>query len=557
VAFLLLLFFALPLHAAITTSALTGRVMAGDAPAAGATVTATSRATQLTRTATTNARGTYWLGALTPGQYDVSFSRTGLTSLTRPVTVELGRVARADARLEPSEDEESVQSTAKTVSVAETTTISTHFSADELERVPLRRDVFTAFELAPVLFGGETILDDSNVFFPSLLGEEALDEVTVLRAAQPVELDGVGGGVILARTRSGTDAFSLSLRGTWSTHQGGGHVLEGAGGGRVVPERLWFFAAGWGGDPTDIRLQKLRGYTLKANAQAGASHHFVGSRLDSDARFRVSNLGTFDLGTTATALRYTGVLNERLIGEAVVSSSRGESEDFHVDADEVAAKISYRAGDHVLAAGGNEDALFVSDRWSVGPWVIDAGVRRDDHFTLPRVAAAFDLQSNRGSHAIVASWGEYVTPPAPAQPGPPRTPVMRIATIGYTSSLESTGAARVDVLHYEGALEMDQIQLDARYRMFDRFEAGGSYVYTRGSEGFPEHAGTALVGLQLPIGGREFAIMALERYDSRTWRTDAGVRYEIPFRRVALTLAADANDLAEAAEYRLWARIRR
>src|SRR5688500_15318455 len=157
---LLLLPFTFPLFANLTSSALTGRVTVGDAPAAGATVTATSRATQAVRTATTNARGTYWIGALTPGLYDITFSRAGLTSLSHPAMIELGRIARSDARREPSEDEETVMSTVTTVSVAETTAITTHFWADELDRAPLRRDVSAAATLSPTPLEIEAILDD-------------------------------------------------------------------------------------------------------------------------------------------------------------------------------------------------------------------------------------------------------------------------------------------------------------------------------------------------------------------------------------------------------------
>ncbi len=551
-----------PLFADLTQSALTGEVKIGNAPAAGVTITATSRATQTSRTATTNARGRYWIGALTPGAYDITFSRAGLTSLTRPVIIQLGRIARADARLEISADEESVQSTATTVSVAESTVISTHWSADELERTPLRRDVITAIVLSPVFPRADTILNDATVFAPSLLGEEALDEVTVVRGAQPIELDSVGSSVILARTRSGSHEFTALLRGTYSTRDDGGYVLESASGGRIVPQRLWFFASGWAGDPADLGLQKLRGLTVKADAQAGAAHHLTASHFDADAKTSL-----FQFGTTTSSLRYTGVLQERLVAEAIVSRARVGSGDFRQSGDEAAAKVSYRVGDHVVSAGGsrsdhienNLEAFFVSDRWSAGPWTVDAGVRRDEQRTTSRVAAAFDLQSERGSHAIVASWGEYLETPFVLGPGlPPRSPVLRLDTLCSSSSLESTGAARVDVLHYDGALELDQVQLDARYRMFDRLEAGGSYVYTRGDRlFFPEHLATARVGVQVPLAGHEFAATILERYDSDTWRTDVGVRYEIPYRRVALTVAADAHDVLEASEYRLWARIRR
>jgi hypothetical protein len=568
----LALFLTFPLHAAMTSSALTGRVMVGDAAARKVTVTVVLRSTQTTRSATTNARGTYWLGALTPGQYDVTFSRAGLTSLTRPVTIELGRIARADAKLEPSEDEESVTSTATTVSVANTTAVTTHFTAEELERIPLRRDVTAAEALSPVLRESETIVDDMAMFFPSLLGEDALEEVTVIRGAQPIELDRFGSSVILARTRSGVDELYFSLRGTHPTNGGGGFVLESTSGGPILPERLWFFAAGWGGDATDVRLQKLRGYAAKLTAQAGASHHLIASHIDADARF-----SAFHLGSSASSLRYTGVLHQRLTAEAIASRSNGDSEDIHLRDDAVAVKVSYRIADHVISAGashgnqwttGDVDALFLSDRWASGRWTVDAGVRHDDEHTMTRVALAFDLRSSQGSHALVASWGEYLEAPRAAQPGAPsaghtRTPVLRVAGFGYTSSLESSGTARIDLFHYEGARAMDQLQADVRYRLFDRFEAGGSYVYTRTDDAglfgleIPEHLASVRIGLQLPVAGHELAAMAFERYDSVDWTTDLGIRYEIPFRRVALTLAADATHVFDASEFRLWARIRR
>lgn len=553
------LLFTLPVHAAITSSALTGRVTVGDVPARNATVTLVLRSTQTSRTATTNARGTYWLGALTPGQYDVTFSRAGLTSLTRPVMVELGRVARADAKLEPSEDEESVTSTATTVSVANLTAVTTHFTAEELERIPLRRDVNAAEALTPVLRGSETIVDDTAMFYPSLLGEDALEEVTIVRGAQPIELDRAGNSVILARTRSGVDELFVSLRGTHSTHGDGGNVLESASGGRIVPERLWFFAAGWGGDPTDIGLRKLRGFAAKLTAQTGASHQLIASHIDADAR-----APEFHLGSSASSLRYTGVIDQRLTVEGIVSRSNGDSENVRLSDDVVAAKVSYRIADHVISAGGSDvDKVFLSDRWASGRWTVDAGVRHDDDRTLTRIALAFDLRSAQGSHALVANWGEYFDVPQAATPGPARTPVLRIAGIGYTSSLESQGTARIDLFHYEGAREMDQAQADLRYRLFDRFEAGGSYVYSRTDdpgpfgELIPEHLASVRVGLQLPVAGHELAAMAFERYDSLNWTTDLGIRYEIPYRRVAFTLAADASNVLDATEFRLWTRIRR
>lgn len=568
IALLLTLLLVFPVFAQLTPTALTGVVTAGDTPAINATITATSRATQATRTTTADASGRYWIGAMTPGMYDITFSRAGLTSLSRPAMIELGRITRADARLEPSEDEETITSTATTVSVAETTAITTHFWSDELERVPQRRDVLTAASLSPTPFAGATLIDDATLFLPTLLGEEALDEVTIVRGAMPVELDGAGGSVILARTRSGTDAFALSLRDTYATNDGGGHTIESTSAGRIVPDRLWFFAAGWGGEPRDTGLRKLRGLALKATANVNASHQLIASHIGAGGSTRA-----IDLDTSTTALRYTGVFNDRLTGEAIVSRAEasagppphpalspvtGGEGGVRGERDDIAAKLAYHFGDHVITAGGDDretSALYVSDRWSAGRWVVDAGVRHDDAGTRPRVAALFDLQSERGSHALVASWGEYTE----------NARTLRVATFGYTSSLESSGAARIDVFHFTGARDFDQIQADARYRLFDRFEAGGSYTYSRGDDAPLEHLATARIGVQIPFAGHELAAMFLERYDSQTWTTSFGVRYDFPVRRIGLTVAADATNLFDTEPaifeeteraFRFWVRAR-
>jgi hypothetical protein len=550
-ALLLALLLAFPVHATIVSSALTGRVIVDDKPVTGATVTIALRAAKSVRTATTNKRGTYWIAALTPGIYDVTFSRAGLTSLTRPVTIELGRVARADAKLDVSADEESVTSTAITVSVANTTAITTHYSADELERIPLRRDVSTAETLSPVLPFNEVILNDTVMFHPTLLGEEALDETTVVRGAQSIELGRFGSSVILARTRSGRDDLFLSLRETYYAGEDDGHVVEAAAGGAAVRDRLWFFGSGWGGDARDLRVRNLRGITAKLTAQASESHHLTATHTDAQAK-----LSLFEIATTASALRYTGVFDQKLTAEAV--ASRADSEHPQLRDDVVSAKVSYRAADHVVSIGGDRgtltdvDAYFLSDRWASGRWTVDAGIRLEDERTLTRVAFAFDLRSEQGSHAVVASWGEYLEAPQAQSTSPARPPVLRVASVGYTSSLESSGTARIDLFRYEGSRTMDQVQTDVRYRLFDRFEAGGSYVYTRNGEPelfgqeIPEHLVSARMGVQLPFAGREFSAMVLERYDATNWVTDLGIRYEIPIHRVSVTLAGDATNAFSA-----------
>jgi hypothetical protein len=572
---LLFLLFTFPVFAGITSSALTGRVMIDGQPAANVTVTATGASLQQPRVTTTNARGVYWLGALPPGPCNVTFSRAGTITLTRTADVRLARVARADAVLTPSEEEESVTSTATTNTVADTTAITTHFSGEELDRLPVRRDVGSVFSLTPS-GGGEILIDDAPMIFPQFLGEEVLEEVTVVRGAIPVELDHLEPGVFTARTRSGAEEFSLSVRDTWSTRNGGGNVLESAAGGRIVPGRLWFFAAGWGGEPTDINLRRLRGLELKLTAQPHASHNLTAAWMDTEGGIPAFNPGsppaTFDIDSSVLSLRYSGVLGPRWTAEANAGRLEGGFNSFGFDSDFWSGKLSYRLGDHVLSAGARNDerfrdtGFFAADRWAVGRWTVDAGARRENDFTLPRIAATYDLHGD-GTRAVSASWGEYAPPLVAAQPfpfpDPPTIQPTRVATLGFASAIGVSGFARADILHVDsyGDLEYDQLQLDSRYRLFDRFEVGATWLHTESDLPYlTDNIANAWAGAQLPLFGHEFGATLLERYVAGRGSTDVAVQYMLPVARFGLTLAAEGTDLfdqfGDGSGFRFWARVR-
>lgn len=499
----LALLLALSASASVTTTALTGRVLSGDAPAAGVTVSVTSPALQHARTTTTNAHGLYWLGALPPGVYEVSFSRAGLSSLIRPALLELGRIARADARLEINEDEDAVTSTAVPLSVVDDPTITSHFDAGELDRLPLVFDVLSAAFLAP---GQRKTLyvDDAPLRSASFIGYEVTDELTVFRGALPLEF--AESDAVALRTRSGGEEFTLSIRDTFFGD--GDHVFETASGGRIVTERLWFFASGWGGVE--------EGMSLKLSAQPGVAHNLVATYFDA---------GSEDVA----ALRYSGVFGERLTVEAI-----GTSEDF------VNARASYVVRDHVLTGGASDDALYAYDRWSRGRFALRGGVRFEDDQLMPRAAASFDVRGN-GRQTLSASYGEYASG-------------EELVTAGFATAIGSTGIARIDYLRRDGE---NELQLEARYHLFGRLHTGGSYTYA--DEEFFEHRGNAWVGAQLPVGEHEIGATVLERYEREEWLTDIGVRYSLPVSRFRLTIGGDVSDVMNdsaflARGWRIWLR---
>lgn len=561
----------------IATSSITGRVTIGGKGAAGVSVRAESPALQHPRTTITGPRGTYWLGALPPGEYDVTFSLTGHTTMTRHVIAELARVARSDATLELNADEESVTSTATTPNVTETTAVTTHFDDAMLDRLPLGRTGNLELFFDPAV-GTLATLDGLPWFLSGAFeSEELLEQATAVRGGGAVDSLSIAGNTLELRSRQGREDFFFSLRGTTSNTYGARQWFEGTAGGPVVRERLWFFAAGWGGE---TRYDSdLRGLNTKLHAQLGASHHLDASYSGSDQTIGVTgDISSLWLQHTAVAgPRFTWETYAARAGYGRLFSDRWSQAEF------LSTRASYvaptRGGDHVVTGGWTEwgkafdyRAFFLNDRWSSSRWVVNAGLRYEDYAPggefLPRGSVTYDLRGD-GRRALAASYGEYAYSSDAS-----RIQRMRITSLGYVTAIGVSGTMRVDVLRRaSGASSTDSIQLDARYRLFDRFEAGAIYGYERGYAFRSQHANVWL-GLELPVGNHEIGVTVLQRrldlYNPGTgsdvgYPTDIALRYSIPLRRVRLSLAADAINafrygepgLTVPRELRFWARLSR
>jgi Carboxypeptidase regulatory-like domain len=546
----LLLMLALPAFANITSSSLTGRAQIGGAPASGVTVTVTSPVLQAPRTTLTDARGRYWLDTLPPGVYDVTFSLAAHTTLTKRAVLDLARVARADAMLEPNPDEDATTSTAVTVSVADTIFPTTHFDDRALDRLPTGR--LGSASLAPGSRYGNAVVD--GVPGGAITSEDTIEQMTIVNGVSPVEWETLAGSAIALRTRSGGEELFFTLRDTITSDDDDfEHFGEGTAGGRIVPERLWFFAGAWHGREAYPGSPRFEGVLAKLDGQLGSSHHLGLSYSDTRQAFGPSG---FDYDTAS--LRYTGVAGPWFTSEVV--AARTENADF------VSGRASYHLTDHVLTAGWTDSgSFFASDRWSYARWNVYAGVRHDDGKLAPRAAVSYDLHGN-GSRAIVATWGEYAAPA--------RAPEMRVMSLGFASALASGGSARVDFIRREsGAFWQHDLQLDARYRLFDRFEAGGTYTLTnRFRSPFPEpfvakHVVNAWAGVELPLGPHEIGVTLQQSYADYAVRTVAptnlAVRYAIPFSRANLLLAVDGSNIFlqgdpgfAPRDYRFWLRLR-
>lgn len=544
-----LLFMTPDLEAALVESALTGRVTSGEAPAANVSVTVTSLARKTEWHTVTNARGVYWLAPLPPGAYDITFARSGLVTLTRRGVIELARVERVDALLEPSEDEDVVSSTTRSVHAGSTTAITTYFTNLELDRLPLRGRLDAA-SLAPTPFAADALAADalidgariSNIF----LGDESVDELSVIRGAAPADVGSAS--LLVLRTRSGRDQFQLSLRDTWSNGDGSGHLLETASGGRIVPDRLWFFAGGWGGDAPYAGRDDVRGVNLALDARLTDAQRLETRWLDSDGS---------GFGSTLASVRYAAIPAERLLAHALVA--RGD--DATGVNDTIAAKVSYVAAAHVLSAGvdsgDDRDAVFFTDRFSANRWTVSAGVRATDDDLSPRLAGTYDLFGD-GRHSLSASFGEY----AVSEEAPGTTSIF---AAGYTLAIDQFASVRADYLRYEGdAVVGDSLQAEARMRLFDRIETGATYGYhdLSGAGIIRDgHQGAIWGGIQLPLSDYEAGFTLMERYEGG-WSTDLAVRFIVPFDRYAATFAADVVNAFDTVAHeprtvRIWVRLAR
>ncbi|HEX7706924.1 MAG TPA: TonB-dependent receptor [Thermoanaerobaculia bacterium] len=564
--------FAATSSASLVTSAMTGRVRSEGLPAAGVTVTASSPLLQAPRSTTTSRRGTWWIGSIPPGAYEVTFSGPGLQSLTRRVVVELARVARADASLEPSEDEESVTSTVRNIAVTDTTAITTHFDDSTLDRLPLRRDATTVADTAPGGADDPLLFAGGIVAHTSLLGEEAVEQITVIRGAPPIEYDRYGSSVVVGQLRSGRTAPYLSLRGTLSHDEwmpgersvsgkhGLRHLLETASGGRLFGDRLSLFAAGWSGDDASAGLSTLRGLTFNAAAQLSPSHNIGATWIDSTA-----NVDTIDASTSVRAIRYTGV-SGAFVTQAVASRSENDLDVFSRRDDLIAARTAFRISDHVISAGfdawntSDEDraSVFLADRWSARRWTVDAGVRHEigdsDGHTAPRIALTWDLLGN-GRRALTGSHGHYL------DEAHDDSRLVRSSSLGFASAIGMSGTARVDIIRRSvSGVIRNGVEGEARYRMFDRFEAGGNYTwFDRDSSTELRHKSNLWLGAAFPFRDRdELGVTLLYRFRDEQLRShvaDLGLRYALPVRRMRLTVAADVLDLMDDVGGRAWVRL--
>lgn len=273
----------------LQTSTLTGTANASDGAALpGATVTLSSPSLQGERSTTTDANGNYIFRGLAGGDYKLTFTLSGFSTVERSVTIALGTTPSVDATLSVASVTENITVTSVAPSVLDTTVVGANFKADRIDKLATGRTIQNIAELAPgltdntpnvnqlaiagafaydnvFLLNGVDINDNLFGTGNNLFIEDALDEVQVLTSGISAEYGRFSGGVVNAVTKRGGNKLSGSFRtdltnGAWQDEskfekdqiaagRGQAHtdkinkIYQATLGGPIVKDRLWFFGA--------------------------------------------------------------------------------------------------------------------------------------------------------------------------------------------------------------------------------------------------------------------------------------------------------------------------
>lgn len=295
-ALFVLLFVACALPAAAQqTGALSGRVTATDgALLPGVTVEAQSDVLPTPRVTVTDGVGFFRMPALPPGNYTVTFSLMGMTTVTRPAAVQLAQDTVVDATLGVEGVEETIEVTASvTVVERDSAAVKSAVSNEQILLLPVGQQYRDLVKLIPGVqytqdgtrgpsAGGSGQdnayrFDGVNVTMPlfgTLSAEPSshdIAQVTTLKGgARAVGFERAGGFSIDSVSKSGTNKFAGQVS---FQLQDSGMVAEQTTGAtsRYDQDRKWFTLNG-GGPAIPNKLFFYGSYYRPAVERANASN---------------------------------------------------------------------------------------------------------------------------------------------------------------------------------------------------------------------------------------------------------------------------------------------
>jgi hypothetical protein len=269
------------------TGSIEGIVKIGDNPVPGVLVTISSPALQGKRSVATGANGDFLFRQLPPGSYTISYTLSGMKTVQRTFDLRLSDTSRQDAALEVATAAAAVTVSGTSIA-AEDAKVAVHgatFQGQDVQNLPVARNLAAIAANSPGLttrtpnagqlsISGAFAYDNKfmlngvdiqdNLFGQAtdqLVIEEAVQETQVMTSNISAEYGGFSGGVINAITKSGGNVYSGSGRVDFSNPNWTAYtpiqaknqtsipsnlseVYTATLGGKIVEDRLWFFAAG-------------------------------------------------------------------------------------------------------------------------------------------------------------------------------------------------------------------------------------------------------------------------------------------------------------------------
>ncbi|HEX2254222.1 MAG TPA: TonB-dependent receptor [Thermoanaerobaculia bacterium] len=370
-----LLVAAVPVLAQNPSGTLTGTVQddsGGSLP--GVTVTATSPQLQGARTAQTDVNGNYKLAFLPPGTYTVTYELDGFATATREVKLSAAQTTDSDIVLQIAALAEEIVVTGQQAEISESVQGAATYTQDEVEKLPVTRDLLSTINLAPGvadtgpstapsisgavsyenlwLVNGVVINENIRGSVLPLFIEDAIQETTTAVSGISAEYGRFTGGVVNAITKSGGNEFDGSVRVSMTnddwiarTPQSPerlddiNQIYEATLGGYLWKDHVWFFGAGRDREltssqstfVTNIPFEQANEETRlegKLTVSPTANHTLIGSYLEIDQVTTNSGFGQFlDLDSLSDredpqeikSGNYTGILTPNFFVEAQYS----------------------------------------------------------------------------------------------------------------------------------------------------------------------------------------------------------------------------------------------
>ena len=185
-----------PAAAQTSTGNIRGTVTdAQGAPVAQASVTARDVETNVQRSATTTAAGTYYLGGLRPARYELTVRRLGFEPQTRTVQLQIGQTLDINLQTgQTSVQLEAVQTVASRVETR-TSEVATNVSQEQIENLPTSsRNFLDLARLAPGITVTEDRIDMQTRTFSA--GAQPPSAVNLFIDGTSFKNDLTGGGVV-------------------------------------------------------------------------------------------------------------------------------------------------------------------------------------------------------------------------------------------------------------------------------------------------------------------------------------------------------------------------